>query len=102
MATDKKPNILVMWGDDIGQSNLSCYTKGLMGSIPSLDGASDRLVQIPGSMPRLTAIPDGCAFNPRCPHAFDRCRIERPEPMPAGLSQAACWLVAPSTAEAVR
>jgi peptide/nickel transport system ATP-binding protein len=43
------------------------YTKGLMGSIPSLDATADRLVQIPGSMPRLTAIPAGCAFNPRCP-----------------------------------
>ena len=38
-----------------------------------------RLVQIPGSMPRLSAIPPGCAFHPRCPYAFDRCRVERPE-----------------------
>lgn len=75
------------------------YTKGLMGSIPSLDGTGDRLVQIPGSMPRLTAIPPGCAFNPRCTHAFDRCRIERPEPMAVDRSQAACWLVANKTAE---
>ena len=29
--SDKKPNFLVIWGDDIGQSNLSCYTHGLMG-----------------------------------------------------------------------
>ena len=37
MAT-KKPNVLVMWGDDIGQSNLSCYTKGLMGyKTPNID-----------------------------------------------------------------
>lgn len=78
------------------------YTRGLMGSIPALEGAVGRLVQIPGSMPRLTAIPSGCAFNPRCPHVFDRCRVERPEPMPAGLSQAACWLVAPMTAEVPR
>ena len=34
----KKPNILVLWGDDIGQSNLSCYTKGLMGyHTPNID-----------------------------------------------------------------
>ncbi len=70
------------------------YTEGLMGSIPSLDATSDRLVQIPGSMPRLTAIPQGCAFNPRCPKVFDRCRIERPEPMAVGGSQVACWLYA--------
>ena len=37
MAT-KKPNILIMWGDDIGQSNLSCYTRGLMGyQTPNID-----------------------------------------------------------------
>jgi peptide/nickel transport system ATP-binding protein len=71
------------------------YTRGLMGAIPSAQGdIAARLTQIPGSMPRLTAIPQGCAFNPRCPHVFDRCRRERPEPLPAGSSQAACWLLA--------
>jgi peptide/nickel transport system ATP-binding protein len=69
------------------------YTKGLMGSIPALEGAADRLVQIPGSMPRLTAIPPGCPFNPRCVHAFDRCRVERPDLLSIERSQAACWLV---------
>jgi peptide/nickel transport system ATP-binding protein len=68
------------------------YTRGLMGSIPSLDSEADRLVQIPGSMPRLTAIPPGCAFNPRCPHVFARCVLERPSLLPLGRSQAACWL----------
>jgi peptide/nickel transport system ATP-binding protein len=43
-------------------------------------------------MPRLAAIPAGCAFHPRCPHAFDRCRSERPELQKAGPSAAACWL----------
>jgi peptide/nickel transport system ATP-binding protein len=70
------------------------YTRGLMGSIPTLTGDADRLTQIPGSMPRLTAIPQGCAFNPRCPHVFDRCRSERPELLAAERSQAACWLYA--------
>jgi peptide/nickel transport system ATP-binding protein len=68
------------------------YTKGLMGSIPSMTSEAERLTQIEGSMPRLTAIPTGCAFNPRCPHAFDRCRSERPDLLPAGQSLAACWL----------
>jgi peptide/nickel transport system ATP-binding protein len=53
----------------------------------------ERLAQIDGTMPRLNAIPRGCAFNPRCPHAFDRCRVERPELMDAGATRAACWLV---------
>jgi peptide/nickel transport system ATP-binding protein len=68
------------------------YTIGLMGSIPSLGEHSERLAQIEGSMPRLTAIPPGCAFNPRCEKAFDRCKRERPDLMPAQTSQAACWL----------
>jgi peptide/nickel transport system ATP-binding protein len=70
------------------------YTSGLMGSIPTLTAESDRLTQIPGSMPRLTAIPPGCAFNPRCPQVFDRCRSERPDLLPAERSRAACWLYA--------
>jgi peptide/nickel transport system ATP-binding protein len=78
------------------------YTKGLMGSIPSIAGTPGRLTQIPGSMPRLNAIPPGCAFNPRCSFAFDRCRLERPALMAVERSQAACWLVAKAPAESVR
>ena len=69
---------------DVVQNPLHPYAKGLMGAIPTLAGEAARLVQIPGSMPRLSAIPPGCAFNPRCAFAFDRCRIERPEPIRQG------------------
>ena len=72
------------------------YTVGLMGSIPSMAEDRTRLLQIDGSMPRLNAIPPGCAFNPRCPHAFDRCRVERPDLLDAGATRAACWLHAPA------
>ena len=68
------------------------YSRGLMDSIPSLEHRVGRLRQIDGAMPRLNAIPPGCAFNPRCPDVLDRCRIERPALMQAGASQAACWL----------
>ncbi|NUZ05631.1 ABC transporter ATP-binding protein [Piscinibacter koreensis] len=68
------------------------YTAGLMGAIPAIDQDRERLLQIDGAMPRLTAIPPGCAFNPRCPHAFERCRRERPELFAAGATRAACWL----------
>ena len=68
------------------------YSEGLMGSIPALEHRVERLRQIDGSMPRLNAIPAGCAFNPRCPRAFARCHAERPELLDAGASQAACWL----------
>jgi peptide/nickel transport system ATP-binding protein len=68
------------------------YTCGLMGSIPVIGHELDRLVQIEGAMPRLTEIPPGCPFHPRCPEAFGRCRQARPELMPVGHSAAACWL----------
>jgi peptide/nickel transport system ATP-binding protein len=68
------------------------YTEGLMGSIPSLEQRVERLRQIDGAMPRLNAIPRGCAFNPRCPKVFGRCRAERPELLPADETRAACWL----------
>ena len=69
------------------------YTRGLMGSIPTLTQDSPRLVQIPGAMPRLNAIPAGCAFNPRCSQVHDRCRTDRPAPRDLGEGrQVACWL----------
>ena len=68
------------------------YTKGLMGSIPSLGVRTERLTQIDGAMPRLTEIPRGCAFNPRCTELGSRCLVERPDLMVAGPTRAACWL----------
>lgn len=68
------------------------YTVGLMASIPSLDHEVEWLTQIDGAMPHLNAVPEGCAFNPRCPHAFDKCRTVRPDLSPRGESHAACWL----------
>jgi peptide/nickel transport system ATP-binding protein len=63
-----------------------------MGSIPAIGGPQGRLTQIEGNMPRLTEIPPGCAYNPRCPRAGQRCLEQRPELMPAGSTLAACWL----------
>ncbi|MCZ8374129.1 MAG: ABC transporter ATP-binding protein [Beijerinckiaceae bacterium] len=65
---------------DVVKHPLHPYAKGLMGAIPTLEAEAERLVQIPGSMPRLSNIPQGCAFNPRCDRVFDRCRVERPDP----------------------
>jgi peptide/nickel transport system ATP-binding protein len=87
---------------DVIQRPKHPYTVGLMGSIPKLDRAVPRLVQIEGSMPRLNSIPPGCAFNPRCPKVFERCRVERPDLIPVGNSAAACWLHATTLAEAAR
>ncbi len=68
------------------------YSVGLMASIPPLDRRVEQLAQIDGAMPRLSAIPRGCAFNRRCPDVFARCLEERPELLPAGATRAACWL----------
>ncbi|MFN3303750.1 MAG: ABC transporter ATP-binding protein [Roseateles sp.] len=76
------------------------YTAGLMGSIPAMDEDRERLLQIDGAMPRLTAIPPGCAFNPRCGRVAERCRVERPELADVGATRAACWI--PITEEVTR
>jgi len=68
------------------------YTHGLMGSIPHIGHDVDKLTQIDGAMPRLNEIPPGCAYNPRCPRVFERCRSERPELRPVGGSSVACHL----------
>ena len=74
------------------------YTEGLMAAIPDITLDRERLNQIDGAMPRLNAIPQGCAFNPRCPQVFERCRRERPELLAANATRVACWLHAGSAA----
>ncbi|MDP9900563.1 ABC transporter ATP-binding protein [Variovorax ginsengisoli] len=68
------------------------YTAGLMAAIPDIEIDRERLNQIDGAMPRLNAIPRGCAYNPRCPRVFERCVQERPDLINAGATRAACWL----------
>ncbi|MBP6406060.1 MAG: ABC transporter ATP-binding protein [Ramlibacter sp.] len=68
------------------------YTEGLMAAIPDITVDRERLNQIDGAMPRLNAIPAGCAYNPRCTKTFDRCKVDRPDLMAAGATRAACWL----------
>ena len=69
------------------------YTEGLMAAIPDIALDRERLNQIDGAMPRLDAIPQGCAFNPRCPKVFERCKQERPDLAAGSSTQAACWLL---------
>jgi peptide/nickel transport system ATP-binding protein len=68
------------------------YTAGLMAAIPDMSVDREELAQIDGAMPRLNAIPQGCAFNPRCTKTLDRCKVDRPDLMAAGATRAACWL----------
>ena len=93
---------------DVIKSAQHPYTRGLMGSIPSLEGPTlqsgrERLAQIAGAMPRLTEIPTGCAFNPRCSDVLARCRNERPQLQRVARSDVACFLhdaTAPAKQEA--
>ncbi len=79
---------------DLIKSPKHPYTSGLMSSIPSMESDEDRLIQIPGSMPRLNAIPQGCSFHPRCSKAFGPCTEKRAPLVDVGESRAACWLYA--------
>jgi len=71
------------------------YTIGLMNSIPEIGVRADRLVQMEGNMPRLSEMPAGCAFHPRCGSRMDRCLRERPVMVRRGASGAACFLGVP-------
>ncbi|MBM3557846.1 MAG: ABC transporter ATP-binding protein, partial [Alphaproteobacteria bacterium] len=55
------------------------YTAGLIGSVPSRVARGEALVQIPGMTPSLLALPQGCAFRPRCPRPIDDCARSAPE-----------------------
>ena len=66
------------------------YAQGLMGSIPPLDQRPTQLQQFEGSMPRLSSIPKGCAFHPRCPYVIDKCHEAEPMLRISGDSFAAC------------
>ncbi len=74
---------------DVLQQPEHPYTHGLMTSTPLAAMDQKRLHQIPGAMPRLSHMPEGCAFHPRCPRAQDKCRHA---PLPAiEDTRAACW-----------
>jgi peptide/nickel transport system ATP-binding protein len=73
--------------DDLFAKPEMPYTWGLLGSLPRLHITTDRLEQIPGQPPSLLHPPSGCAFNPRCAFAFDRCREELPELRGGALGQ---------------
>jgi peptide/nickel transport system ATP-binding protein len=68
------------------------YTTGLMGSIPIVGEDIEQLTQIEGAMPRLSDIPPGCAFHPRCPSAMPQCSIQRPDPRLVEGGAVACLL----------
>ncbi|WIM11526.1 ABC transporter ATP-binding protein [Enhydrobacter sp.] len=69
------------------------YTRALLSSIPHMGDRARRLTAIGGQPPDLASLPPGCAFAPRCPKAFDRCRVEAPPAFrPDEGRMARCWL----------
>jgi peptide/nickel transport system ATP-binding protein/oligopeptide transport system ATP-binding protein len=69
------------------------YTKGLLQSIPRVDRKGQELYAIKGLPPNLLHVPAGCAFNPRCPFANERCRVERPALLELRGVRVACHAV---------
>ncbi|MGI5935679.1 MAG: ABC transporter ATP-binding protein [Oscillospiraceae bacterium] len=63
---------------DIFDNTSHPYSIGLFGSIPNLNSKEKRLKPIPGLMPNPVDLPEGCSFNPRCPHACELCHKEEP------------------------
>ena len=97
--------VVVMYGGGIAEENQAAtlfrepqhpYTQELLQSFPDLAHPDRPLRGIPGSPPRIDDMPAGCRFAPRCPHAFDRCRGERPADYPAAGGRAACFLLDPA------
>ena len=95
--------VIVMYGGMVAEENDAAtlyrapqhpYTQQLLQSFPDLAHPDRPLRGIPGSPPRLDAMPAGCRFAPRCPHAFDRC-ANRPPEYPAAGGRAACFLLDP-------
>ncbi len=98
-------DVIVMYGGRIVEqgstrriftSPLHPYTWGLFDCLPKIEEPRGvRLRPIAGQPPNLANLPQGCAFHPRCPHAFDRCRVESPPLMQQSDGQRVrCWLYA--------
>ena len=69
------------------------YTRMLLEAIPDLEKTGTARVAVAGEVPNPLNPPSGCAFHPRCPHANARCKAERPEMKPHGVSLVACHAV---------
>ena len=66
------------------------YTEGLFNSLPNISRKMVELVPIPGLMPDPANLPKGCAFEPRCPYANERCSQTQPEPRAVGATHLVC------------
>ena len=75
------------------------YSKALLAAAPSLDPSErNRAPALSGELPSPLDIPKGCPFHVRCPHAAERCRIDKPVLRPVGAGMAACHFAETITA----
>jgi dipeptide transport system ATP-binding protein len=80
--------------EDIFANPQHPYTQALLSATPQPDPERKRQrMVLKGELPSPLSPPNGCAFNPRCPLAFDRCRVERPELLASQRSLVACHAV---------
>ena len=78
--------------ESVFESPLHPYTQGLLASIPNIKLDQPKLVTMPGSPPDLVNPPPGCVFHPRCSHAMDVCRHEKPGTFEKDRHLVSCWL----------
>ena len=72
------------------------YTRALLSATPvAVPGAKRERIFLTGEPPSPIAPPPGCPFNPRCPLAFERCRVEKPPVERKQGRDVACWAVEP-------
>ena len=69
------------------------YTRMLLAAVPDLHAPGRERTPVLGEVPDALAPPPGCAFHPRCPHANERCRVERPALLASGAVRVACHAV---------
>ncbi|MFB8771388.1 dipeptide/oligopeptide/nickel ABC transporter permease/ATP-binding protein [Streptomyces broussonetiae] len=99
LVSEVTDRVVVMYGGQIVETGVTAdlvaapahhYTRGLLGSVLSLEGAAERMTQIKGVVPSPADFPDGCRFADRCPRATGVCRTTAPELLGAPAHTAAC------------
>ncbi|MFJ7179664.1 dipeptide/oligopeptide/nickel ABC transporter permease/ATP-binding protein [Streptomyces massasporeus] len=99
LVADVTDRVVVMYGGQIVETGVTAdlvqapahhYTRGLLGSVLSLESAAERMTQIKGVVPSPADFPAGCRFADRCPLATETCRTTPPDPLGTPTHTAAC------------
>ncbi|MFF7719073.1 dipeptide/oligopeptide/nickel ABC transporter permease/ATP-binding protein [Streptomyces luteogriseus] len=99
LVADVTDRVVVMYGGQLVETGVTAdlvqapahhYTRGLLGSVLSLESAAERMTQIKGVVPSPADFPAGCRFADRCPLATDTCRTTPPDPLGTPTHTAAC------------